>query len=525
MNNQIIKIPPLFFEKASICYLIAPFLVFCLGFLKIYIGIPIVLICSISIWRLWKTKDLPTFINSSKKEILVYVVICVVWVFLSGIGGWAFQNADFYARNAIFRDLINYDWPVFYSRLGGVNVPDSTYSLVYYFGFWLIPALFGKLFGWIAANIVLFIFALMGVGFTGILLAKSIKTSIVNSIFLLIFFSGMDIVGAYFNQRVWSSNYPTLWPPISHLEWWQTFQYSSFTTQLFWVFNQAIPTWLCTVIIVNQNNFRKTFLLWGLCLFYGPIPSLGLAVIVFAQILNRLLIRDSMGSVNIKEKGVIFFREILSVENFIGAGLCLVMMLFFSANASSSSIKFIHLPSLMILMIVIFSILEWLLFWIVVQRKRYEDIGWYFIGFVLILSLVIKIAETDNISFRATIAPLFLLMIWVGQIFFHERTRSRIAILLLLFFGAFTPMYEINRSIYRTVDYYVYPTENLAQSVDICSNTPLKPAAFLDQPEKDHPGTLIADDRCTVSNFDLEYRGLYIADTSKSIFFRYLARK
>ena len=53
----------------------------------------------------------------------------------------------------------------------------------------------------------------------------------------LIFFSGMDILGALYSSRL-----PDLLAyDAMHLEWWTNdFQFSSLTTCLFWVFNQTV---------------------------------------------------------------------------------------------------------------------------------------------------------------------------------------------------------------------------------------------------------------------------------------------
>ena len=71
-------------------------------------------------------------------ECFIFIlIISLSWVLLSGIGGFWAQSKDYPWRNAIFRDLILRDWPVYY--------PKSNGYLVYYFGYWLVPALFGKL--------------------------------------------------------------------------------------------------------------------------------------------------------------------------------------------------------------------------------------------------------------------------------------------------------------------------------------------------------------------------------------------
>ena len=50
------------------------------------------------------------------------------------------------------------------------------------------------------------------------------------------------------------------------------------TTMLFWVFNQAIMTWLTVACFINEKNTRNYAFLVVLCAAGGPIPCVGIAV-------------------------------------------------------------------------------------------------------------------------------------------------------------------------------------------------------------------------------------------------------
>ncbi len=97
-------------------------------------------------------------------------------------------------------------------------------------------------------------------------------------------------------------------------------------------------------------------------------------------------------------------------------------------------------------------------------------------------------------------------------------------LLLVLLLGAFTPLYEVNRSVYRTIDYYINHRGS-ATVEDACSLPQEERKAIPPQPEKDHPNSLVADDWCSIASFDQVMVTDYLADTSNSIFFNYLARK
>ncbi len=167
--------------KFSLGYLLLPFIIFCLTFLKIWIGFPIILLLGWITLRIWKQKGACGVVSGmSKRDLIVGLVILGFWVFLSGIGGFAFQNQDHFARNAIFKDLINFNWPVYYPESENL-LTNSSNALIYYVGYWLPAALFGKLFGWQVANIVLFIWTLLGVFLTAALIKERIKSTLLAS--------------------------------------------------------------------------------------------------------------------------------------------------------------------------------------------------------------------------------------------------------------------------------------------------------------------------------------------------------
>ena len=153
-------------RKIAYIYLLIPVILFCMGWLNVIATIVVCLIIVagfISIWRCLPLKDMFEF---RKLDFLFMLVALGLWIWLSGVGGYAFQNWDHHSRNAVFRDLINYPWPVVYHFQPSVSsqfgIP-STLIMSYYFGFWLSSALIGKIWGWGAANFVLFLWTYVGI--------------------------------------------------------------------------------------------------------------------------------------------------------------------------------------------------------------------------------------------------------------------------------------------------------------------------------------------------------------------------
>ena len=134
-------------------YLTLPFIIFCMGWLRLSIAIPVTALILWILWQLLKQAPNFDFRFPNSKSAFYLLLLTVLWVFLSGVGGYTFQNWDHHWRNAVLYDLITYNWPVVYSspEKGPITM------LVYYVGYWLPVALAGKIFGWQVANFVLFL--------------------------------------------------------------------------------------------------------------------------------------------------------------------------------------------------------------------------------------------------------------------------------------------------------------------------------------------------------------------------------
>ena len=76
----------------------------------------------------------------------------------------------------------------------------------------------------------------------------------------------------------------------AHLEWWAAdFQFTSMTSQLFWVFNQAIPAWLATMMISVQKDCKNILFILSLCMLSSTIPFVGLIPIVIYFYIKRVI--------------------------------------------------------------------------------------------------------------------------------------------------------------------------------------------------------------------------------------------
>ncbi|GEM_PF-2149311 len=172
--------------RVSFLYLALPVLIFLLTWLRLWLGLICALVVVLALIQVWRERQGDSRLE--RRGILGGLLLLALWAWLSGVGGYAFQNSDHYCRNAVLRDLVNYSWPVVYRE----TVGGSPQMLVYYFGHWLPAALVGKWLGWEAANAALFVWTWAGVVLAGLLLGQRLRWPLWNAALLWIFFSSMD---------------------------------------------------------------------------------------------------------------------------------------------------------------------------------------------------------------------------------------------------------------------------------------------------------------------------------------------
>ncbi len=501
---------------ASFAYLILPFLIFCVGFLKIYIAIPAVLLFA---WLAYRKIHSHT---ADERELVIpyqtlaiTLALTLVWVWLSGIGGFAFQNTDFHIRNAIFRDLITHDWPVRY--FSDPLSPSTPYTLIYYIGFWLPAALVGKLGGWLAANIALYIWTVLGVLLAVSLVTFKLKLSLAKLLLLFVFFSGMDALGILIKMAALPGSSNPFWPPISHLEWWVTFlQYSSFTTQLFWVFNQAVPAWIVLAMLMTLRERNTLLLAWALSCFFSPLIAIGMFPYLLLKLPRKLFDAEHMQE-NTRLQGWQDFwqrlwadmKALLSPENVLGGGLVLgISLLYFAANTQTGvqSSPAGHDINFW-LALILFVPLEGLILWWVIGKRQKQNLFWYLAGILLLTIPLIRIGSAQDFCMRASIPTLFMLLLWSGEELSAPHNARRSFLILLLCIGAITSLFEIDRSLYRTYEYFFNPPSAAekwqGQQIKIYA-----PSDF----EHDHPYTLVADSFKSLANFEPNDVGNFVAN-------------
>lgn len=389
-------------------------------------------------------------------SVLVMVIACaVIWTFFSGIGGLFYQNEDHYGRNAIFHDLLEHDWPVYFE--------GTPYALTYYIAYWILPSLFGKmamLWGhgewcWPAANAMLFAQTVwfLVIAFLLFLSLVRPRTWLQNALCLLLFvlFSGMDGLMIPFFPNWWNNQ----------IEWWaQAYQFSSNTTCLFWVYNQAVPAWLAFLLLLSCPWDIGSYALIGLSAFpFSPMPFMGLMVYLIG--LAMMLVARHAHEMGICQGIQKTVRDCFTMRNiFACIAIAPSFLTYFLANDASSGAPLridLYFSSYGVIPawihLILFLFIEFGAYALIIGKKSMKNPLFLLTLISLILAPMVRIGYGQDFSMRASIPGLMGMTVFCAKYLLEsipgKRRVGAWVLTLLLLVGSITPFLEFARGLYK----------------------------------------------------------------------------
>jgi len=504
-------------------YVSLPVIIFSLGWCKWYIGIPVAAIVLFGIFLSirehgGKKENSNSWLYQDRKKVILICVLIAMWLILSGVGNYSWQNYDHVIRNAIYESMVMNKWPIMTAV--DINGEIQCRTLTYYIGYWMPAALVGKLLGVQAGYAMQFIWAFIGIFIFYAMLCVRQKKVLVWPLLVFIFFSGLDAVGIIFSHidklEIFGSN---------HLEAWSgPFQYSSVTTQLFWVFNQAIPAWVvCNFIFLYEKPKNMVFLL-ALLPLSSSFPSVGLIPFVIYFMIKRGKWADKYTHFSQLINAIV--KNWFSIQNIFCGGVigilvsiyllgCKALIKSFSSVFGGRSqsekigiliivIAIILIVSFMICVLTLKGAGKYLRYIVLLvgivaigcRLSSWAGTNWqssmywwfnltvfYFLeagvflvimgamiedksllkltGITLYIIPLITVGNSCDFCMRASIPGLLLIFLWCIQCIYENKDRIRVGILIIVvLIGAITPIHEIKRSYVNTMN----PYENAVES-------------------------------------------------------------
>ena len=439
------------FFCACLLFLVIPVIIFCLGYLKPLIGFTLAVcfagMTAISLMDCMKDPDgnpldkRNTAIEIPLKYLIVFIMTAVVVSLITGVGEYVYTLQDHPYRRAILRDLTDYEWPVIYNystqtnpeviKIFGIVSGERAFS--YYFVYWLPAALIGKLFGFGAANLALLIWNSIGLFLSFIAMCAINKRCSYAMPFLYVFFAGMDVIPNV--VHIFTGYDGWYW-----LEGWiPGIAYVADFTELANVFNQIVPCFVITALLLMSHNMRSAGLTGGLLFCYSPWAVFGLIPLIAGLALRKEMRGKTIG------RSIL---NILTPVNVVSAVLLLVVFgSYYMSNSGAVSIrgftwKFYDRPLLFIPAYLIFILIEVVPVAAVLYGKHKKDP--VFIAVLVTLCLVpfYMVSDMNDFSMRGSMPGLFVLCIllsgYVSSMFLPEnqpkdkKTWAKYALVILM---------------------------------------------------------------------------------------------
>lgn len=255
-----------------LAYLFLPVPVFLLGFLSPWAGVPaaVLAFAAFVTCRPFVSAGPPRWSRQLIFGAVVLAGFAAAWTSLGGAGHVFHANAiDWIPRYGVLRDLVVNDWPPRYLDMNG-----SELVLRAPLGYYLLPALAGKLAGIVWADFFLLLWTWLGVWL--FFLANFGGTPGRRLLVLILFAaaSGLDIVGFLWMSDGYLPN------PGYHIEWWTArMKYSSNSTMLYWIPNHVLPGWALGAWLwrfQDSADLLRRLPLIGLAVMtWSPLPFVG----------------------------------------------------------------------------------------------------------------------------------------------------------------------------------------------------------------------------------------------------------
>lgn len=417
--------------QIALYYLYIPLALFLYAWVNLWYSVP--LIVALGILPLTLCREVNSnSVTFTRRQIRITAGVLLAWVILSGIGGFVWQNRwDHLFRNAVFNDLVNRAWPV----VDGQNV------LTYYIGYWLPSAAVAKIAGymWIG-RLCQLVYGFIGIMLAFLLTIEKVGHMKLRYLIPFIFFSGLDVVGLLTSGRPFPSNF--------HIELWSPFAFwESNTTLLFWVYNQAIPSWVATMIILN---FGRCIGIPALTLCFLSISAPFSVVGLFPLAVYFVFSLSGTHNLYQRLKSVFCLPNILSL-----LGILPVILYFMFNDQTTTTISFQNLGTISgIKDFILILIIEVLIFGVFIYRQIIKNVEFYILFFTTILCLFVHMGTSLDFNSRVELPLNFFMTTQI--IIYISKLEKKSLLTRLFFFGisllaVITPFLEMSRILYQSV--------------------------------------------------------------------------
>jgi hypothetical protein len=432
------KLPIRSLKTLSLLFLVFPVYVFLLAWVKLWIALPVSVLLLYAIWQyLLGIKAINSkYVSFNKYHLIGILILCLLWMSLSGIGGFGLVLHDNYKIYAIIKDVMEKSWPVEYMYEG------QHYYLSAYLSFFITAPI---VMGWLsydAVNVFLFIYSMLGVLISLIWFAVLSKNRLVFGTLFFILIGGFDIAGFLYQNGIFAGFEKIFQGEFIQFYWWNSIDlpkyllYHGNTNALFWAPGHAIPCWVASGLFFYDFMEEKNLTFSPIYLFplvsWSPFMLVGL----FPYFIY-LLFKTS-------------FSEYLKLQNFLIIPAFLILVWFVTSVSFTEldkglvffpleSVKGFLKDGVYLIWFILFEVILWFVFIkIFLSKKEWKENQ---STLILLLAVLIcipfyKFGKYNDWVQRVSMPSLFLLWVFVLRAFDSIKNRGFKMIAVLVIFLA-----------------------------------------------------------------------------------------
>ena len=422
---MMIKIRIRILDLLSVGWLALGIIVFLLGWCQWYVSLPLVFMIMYVSFQMYTSDDMGEMEISSGK-FWGALAICAMILVLCGIGGYVVQPNDDVGRNAIFRDIMNYSWPVYDGRTANY--------MVYYLGFWMVPGAIGKLFGSMEIGFLMQVVWLsLGFHLLFLQICRYIGKARISYLWFLCFFSSMKILEFIFDAPVLGEGWiHQMILDVARNNSSGPFHAAPMIQLLYDPFNQTIPLFLGMAMMINNVRSRYIPFIYGLLFLYCPLPLIGLTPIVLYWFVKNIWAEKSNRLIGIA-------RSLFSFENITALLLLILLGMYMMSNIAAGHRSFRPVSDwgATLYEFIVYLVLEFGVFTVLGWKSCQDKRLLVFTLLTVALFAWVMFGNHNDFCFRTNMPLIFMLMLLVTKRYYESFTTRRVkaTILILLIVG------------------------------------------------------------------------------------------
>ena len=425
-EKRVVKIPFRLWYALAAGFLVIPVMVFCAGYLRWYVGIPLAVMfaCFTAYAVIDCTKPAAgkTLLAENTKDFVIplkyligFALFSVFLSYFAGVGEFIYSLQDHAIRRATLTDLVSYKWPVIYDYSTQTNPEviqiigktSGKTAFIYYYTYWMPAALFGKLFGRTAADVFLMLWNAAGIFLTLLGMSKINGRACVTQPIFYMFFGGLDVIPTIFHSV---TQYP-LWTSIEGYV--PNMAYYCNMSELANVYHQCVPCFLIAVLVMLSVNARSFGLTAGSLFAYSPFGVFGILPVILTAILRKDMRQGIKGTI----------KDLFTPVNILSAAVLLAMYgSFYTANAgvvgqNGFTWKYYSSFGLFVVCYLCFLLVEVIPI-SAILFKRYRKNAFYICA-VLSMALIplYMMSWVNDFAMRASMASRFIMCVFLAGLF------------------------------------------------------------------------------------------------------------